>query len=140
MAIFSYETLGMLLTPLFYLLELHKQFQHIGLMLALLAFLLLEWIFARALLDKLKDGESLLSAPTLIIVGLHFVCAGVQQMVAGGFQFDNHRFQAGLAIVIIDFLIAFALVFTTKDKKSNEASAICSAFGIVMVSLSLYSL
>lgn len=140
MNIFSYETLGMLLTPAFYLIELHEQFQHIGLALALLTFLLLEWIFARALLDKVKDGESLLSAPTLIIATLHLVCAGIQQMVAGGFQLDNPRFQTGLAIVVIDILIGFALVFTTKDKKSNEASAICSVFGILMVSFSLYSL
>lgn len=140
MDIFSYETLGMILTPAFYLVGLHEQIPHIGLVLALLTFLLLEWIFARALLDKVKGGESLLSTPTLLIVALHLVCAGIQQMIAGGLQPSNPRFQMGVAIVIIDVLIGFALVFTTKDKKSNQASAVCSTFGILMVGFSLYSL
>lgn len=140
MDVFSHETLGTLLTPAFYLLGLHEQFEHIGLALALLAFLLIEWIFARALLDKIKGGESLLSTPALLIVALHMVCAGIQQMVAGGFQSGNPRFQMGVTIVVIDILIGLALVFTTKDKKSNEASAVCSTFGILMVGLSLYSL
>lgn len=134
------ELLGMFLAAAYSVVQLNKYFPHIGIALAITAMILIEWVYARALTGKLRDGESFLSTPALIVVYLHLVCAGVQRLFAGKFDPSIPAFHLGVAIIALDAMLAFVIVMSTKDTKSTHVSAVSSTFCLVMVGLSAYSL
>lgn len=134
------ELLGMFLATAYSVVQLNRYFPHIGITLAITAMILIEWVYARALTGKLRDGESLLSLPALILVYMHLVCAGVQRLFAAKLDPSVPTFHLGVAIITLDAMLAFLIVMSTKDTKSTHVSAVSSTFCLVMVGLSTYSL